>query len=159
MGLLAAGLGVFAVGDIIYLVRLSTDSYAQGTFLDAFWLVGLAVVSMSAWRRTRRPASARAHDPGSLAVTIVFSAAAIVVLVAASTTKMPPTWSPWLRRRCSPDCCARCVAFRQARQLAEVRHQATTDDLTGLPNRRAFTALLDADARRRPLPTRASRSC
>lgn len=34
--------------------------------------------------------------------------------------------------------CRTQLAFRQLRLLADLRRQATTDDLTGLPNRRAF---------------------
>lgn len=49
---LASGLLVFVLADITYLVRLSTDSYVQGTFLDALWIIGLVVVSLSAWQPT-----------------------------------------------------------------------------------------------------------
>lgn len=140
---LASGLCVFAVGDIVYLLRLSTDSYVQGTFLDAFWLVGLAMVSISAWQPSMADARSRLHSSGSLVVTIVFSLVAIAVLVLSSSTKMPTYAVLIAAATLLAGLLRTVVAFRQVRTLAEVRHQATTDDLTGLPNRRAFTAFLD----------------
>ena len=142
-GALASGLAVFAIGDIVYLVRLSTDSYVQGTFLDAFWLVGLATVSMSAWLPSMVPVKARIQSSGSLAVTIFFSVSAIAVLAAASSIEMPIYAVAIAASTLFAGLLRTAVAFHQVRHLAEVRYQAITDDLTGLPNRRAFVAALE----------------
>jgi diguanylate cyclase (GGDEF)-like protein len=39
------------------------------------------------------------------------------------------------------------LTFRETRQLAETRRQALTDELTGLPNRRALLRRLEAQTR------------
>ena len=89
-GALAGCLTIFAFADIIYLLRLSNDSYVQGTFLDALWIIGLAVLTLSAWPPARpKGDQARISDAGSLAVTIVASLLAVVVLVAASVIDVP----------------------------------------------------------------------
>jgi diguanylate cyclase (GGDEF)-like protein len=139
---LAGGLVVFAVADIVYLLRLSTDSYVQGSLLDGLWVIGLAVLSFSAFQPTRERVTSRSGS-GFLGVTIVFSLLAVVVLVAASEIPMPRYAIGLAALTLVAGAFRAAIAFRQVRSVAELRHQVRTDDLTGLPNRRAFSITVD----------------
>jgi len=153
---LAGGSLTFAIADITYVLRLNDDSYEQGTLLDAFWVIGLAAIALSAWQPTpRRAASETASGAGSLSVTIVASILAIIVLVTASFRDVPAVGVGLSAVTLLVALIRTAVAFHLLRQLVTVRRQAATDDLTGLANRRAFSAALDnALATRNP-----GRSC
>ena len=145
-----AGLGMFAFGDIVYALRVAHDAYHMGTVLDASWAIG-----SHAWHRGRvlsaATTSAQSQKPSSPCrysrpwcaaralpqqpaarpgISVVL--ATITVLMAAARTQ---------------------YAFRQLRRLADLARQATTDDLTGLPNRRAlYQDVAEPCSRRRREP-------
>ena len=140
---LAVGLSVFAVGDMIYLVRLGTDSYKQGTLLDASWVLGLTIVAMAAWQPAPRRSAVRTSGALTLVVTVTFSLVALGVLVGASRYQIGWDAVSLAAATLLAGLLRTVVAFHQVRQLAELRQQAVTDDLTGLPNRRAFTSAVE----------------
>ena len=134
---LLAGLGLFATADVMFALRVSTDSYAVGTLLDAVWALGLAL--MTIWAQAGAPVdSGRAEQRVALAVPAVATAASLAVLVAASRTHVSPLAVSLATLTLIATAGRTQLAFRQLRRLADLRRQATTDDLTGLPNRRAF---------------------
>ena len=160
-GLLAAGLLVFAAADVVYALQRTTGNFVPGTTLDTGWGIGLALVAM--WvdgtaeserpearetRETRPATGARA-----LGVSSVATVAGLGVLVVG-------TWVPLSRLAVTLAgvtllaAAARSqLAFRLLERMADLRRRAAaTDDLTGLPNRRALYAegrTLLADQRRR----------
>jgi diguanylate cyclase (GGDEF)-like protein len=146
---LAGGLAIFSVADIIYLLRRSTESYDQGSLLDALWVVGLAVLSLSAFQPARARMTART-SAGSLTVTIVFCLSAVAVLVAASEIEMPRYAIGLAAATLITGALRAAIAFRQIRNVAELRRQARTDELTGLLNSRAFTMDVDRAIARSP---------
>ena len=138
----ALGMMVFAVGDILYAYLLAFDAYQAGTWVDSFWAVGLSLIAVGA----TMPSGAQArHVPPVQSLTVVSlgSLAAVIVLVVA------PDW----RANAVPSILAVCalgaagvrlaLAFLQLRELAVVREQALTDELTGVGNRRALYRRLD----------------
>ncbi|WP_024287157.1 bifunctional diguanylate cyclase/phosphodiesterase [Cellulomonas sp. KRMCY2] len=127
--LLAAGLMAFAAADVVYALRVTSDLYVVGSPLDAGWALGLALMAMwvdavaqddgLATRETGSTTGATALS--TLAVVL----AGVTLVLAAARTQL---------------------AFRQLARMADLRHRAaTTDELTGLPNRRALYA--EAQAR------------
>jgi len=142
---LAGGLLVFAAADIVYVLRVERDVYVVGTPLDAGWAVGLALVAF--WV----DGVARSFDPAtrpsrgsvmSLAVPAVSTAAGLGVLVV-GTRVYVSTLAVALAGVTMVAAAVRTpFAFRQLVRMADLRRQATTDDLTGLPNRRALYAAL-----------------
>src|SRR5665811_1419847 len=145
-GLLAVGLLIFATADVVYALQRTTDTYVVGTPLDAGWANGLALVAMwvdgtaqhdvSAARETR-PAT----GPRALGVSSVATVAGLGVLVVG-------TWVPLSRLAVTLAgvtllaAAARSqLAFRLLARMADLRRvAAATDELTGLPNRRALYA-------------------
>ena len=161
-GLLVVGLMVFAAADVVYALQVTADTYVVGTPLDAGWAIGLALMAMwvdgtaqhdvSAARETR-PATGAA----ALAVSSVATAAGLGVLVVSSRVHLS-TLAVALAGVTLLAAAARTqLAFRLLARMADLRRQAaTTDDLTGLPNRRALYAegharLADPQRRRQAL--------
>jgi len=150
---LLGGLGLLASADIIFALRVSTDSYAVGTPLDALWALALALISIWARAGTPQHGSDNAEQPAALAVPALATAASLTVLVASNLTHVSPLAVVLATLTVIATAGRTQLAFRQLRRLADLRRQATTDDLTGLPNRRAFyahvtTQLADPDTAR-----------
>ena len=135
----------------IYLYRLAADAYAPGTVLDSLWLVrrqrhgarGLAAAATRG-RRASSPVGGRWPCPFVFGLASLgaarrgrpraLSAAAVAFAGAALMVSMIRT----------------SLTFRELRTLSESRQQASTDELTGLPNRRWFhrhlrAAIADAE--------------
>ena len=132
---LIAGLAIFAVADTIYTYRVAFGTYELGQPPDILWPLGLAVVAHGVWRPRLsgrlgpgRPGLAMGRRLATLVVLGVWTAAPrlhapyLVILLAAATLLA---------------CGGRTLeAFVRVRDLAAVRKQALTDDLTQVGNRR-----------------------
>ncbi len=142
---LLAGLSLFAAADVAFTLRATTGGgYVPGTLLDACWAVGLAL--MSVWVRAGGPEeeAASAVRSAALAAPAVATTAGLVVLVAATRIRFSGMAVALAALTLIAAAGRTQIAFRQLRRLADLRRQATTDELTGLPNRRAFYAHVDA---------------
>ena len=138
----AVGMLVFGLGDIDYAYQLAHGTYHLGTWLDASWAVGISLIAYGA-THLRDNHESTLPGGGSLVVVTAASVTSIAVLaVAPSWTENPlPSVLPLLGLGV---CGIRFVlAFLQLRELAAVRAQAMTDELTGIANRRALYAELD----------------
>ena len=134
---LLAGLALFTTADIVFAQRVASDSFVVGTPLDALWAIGLAL--MTVWARGGLPAEPRpAEHPVALVVPALATAASLAVLVTASRTHVSPLAVSLAAVTLVATAGRTQLAFRQLRRLADLRRQAATDDLTDLPNRRAF---------------------
>ena len=130
--------------------RRCRDDYATGTRLDSLWLAALVVVALAAWQRAepRRPAPhvgwamrRRAARRRGGQRSPRCSYAGLDRAAAADASAWPP-------RRCSPRSPARVLMLRrELPAAARARaHEALTDKLTELPNRRALNDDLDKAA-------------
>ena len=131
-----AGLSLFAAADVIYALRQAHDAYVVGTAVDALWPAGLALLAL--WARS--PMKYRPIDANrtALGVPALATLVSVAVLVAASRTHLPMTAVGLAAVTIAAATGRIQLAFRQFRRLAVLRRQATTDDLTGLANRRAL---------------------
>ncbi|GAB3256685.1 putative bifunctional diguanylate cyclase/phosphodiesterase [Kineosporia babensis] len=155
--LLLGGLTAFTVIDMMSALSLLTNSYQPGGGTDVLWTIGL--VLMATWTvDPHEPAPDTEHQPALLLPGLA-TLASLAVLVAAGTGFKGDHVSGLALGLAVLTQVAAGVrtlyAFRQLRRLTLLRKQASTDDLTGLANRRAFHG--DADGRLRRLSGR--RSC
>jgi diguanylate cyclase (GGDEF)-like protein len=159
--LLVVGLIVFAALDVVYALQVTAGTYVVGTPLDAGWAIGLTLMAMWVDRtanldESTMPETRPATGASALVVSTVATAAALGVLVVSSQTHLS-TLAVVLAAVTLLAAAARTqAAFRQVLRMADLRRQATTDDLTGLPNRRALFArgharLLEPQVRRQAL--------
>ena len=138
----AMGTTVIGAAAVAHAYRQLTPAPGLDSWLEAVGPVGVTMVVLSvghtAVRTRRSPPRER-----SLAVVTVSSVAAVVVLA------VGPTWSAHLYPTVFAvaalvACGLRLgLAVLQLRELAAIREQALTDELTGAANRRALYAELD----------------
>lgn len=136
--LLVLGLIIFAGADIVYALLKVEGLYVGGTLLDAAWSFGLALIG--AWvviqgTTTGRTAS-RTREPLGQAVPTLAITAGLAVLILGTQIHVPllAVVLAGLTLAIS----ALPLVFRHRIRMAAMQHQARTDELTGLLNRRAF---------------------
>jgi diguanylate cyclase len=142
---LLASLMVIAVGDILNLLSIAGRSDHDVAVSNSFWLLGGTFAAMAPWSRHRpgSPKAAAKSRIGRLTVPSVVALAAIALLVVASQWRMPLVAVLLAALALGGSRLRAAVAFRELRELAGVRTEARTDELTELGNRRSFVESLD----------------
>jgi diguanylate cyclase (GGDEF)-like protein len=149
--LLGAGFAIFGAADSIYLYRLAADAYAPGTVLDSLWLVGASVMALAAWQPRRPAGVAVLSGWRTMALPFVFGLASLGVLVAAGIGHLSAAAVVFAGGALMISMIRTSLTFRELSTLSETRQEASTDELTGLPNRRWFhrhlrATIAEADA-------------
>jgi diguanylate cyclase (GGDEF)-like protein len=137
-------LGMVLIGacDIVHAYLASAIGYHIGGPLEGLRAVGLTLVCLGA-TRARRSQPRALPTTRSLAVVAFAAVTAIAVLAGApgwSTNPLPSVLSLATLALCAVRLFR---AFMQLRELAAMRQQALTDELTGAANRRSLYAELD----------------
>ena len=136
------GVLLFGVGDIVYAYLLAFDAYRVGTVADGLWICGLALIALGATAATPQERDT-VPATGSLTVVAAASVAAVAVLAVAPDWGTSPLPSLLAILTLASAGVRLALAFRQLHELAVVRQQALTDELTGVGNRRALYHRLD----------------
>ncbi|WP_104163487.1 bifunctional diguanylate cyclase/phosphodiesterase [Cryobacterium sp. N22] len=157
--LLAVGLLLFATADAVYALQVQVDSVLIGSALNGVWAIGFALITawvLASGRRRPLPddsavvtvADGTTDAASSVTAPMAATAAGLAVLLLASQTHVSVLAvglaGGTLALAAIP------LAFRQ-RQLHSL---SRTDELTGLPNRRALA--VDVAARLRAVDARPS---
>jgi diguanylate cyclase (GGDEF)-like protein len=156
--LLAAGIVANLVGDVVFLNLAAQGTYVEGGPLDLTWLLASALLALAA--HTSNPATPARGEATArvgwrvLALPLGCNVASLLVLGIGWGDRISPA-AAWCAIGCVLAALARtAVTFREVRSFNEVREQARTDELTGLPNRRLLLErtqlVLDAATARRP---------
>jgi diguanylate cyclase (GGDEF)-like protein len=143
--LVTAALGCVLAGDVLLFSGTIAGTYTDGGPVDLLWPIGIALVAIAASMARPRPApQSSPRDERSrvgwrlVALPLACNIAALVVLALGWGDELPLA-AAWLAIGCVLAAIARtAVTFREVRSFNEIRHQARTDELTGLPNRRAL---------------------
>ncbi|MEX5720946.1 putative bifunctional diguanylate cyclase/phosphodiesterase [Geodermatophilus maliterrae] len=140
--LVAAGIVANLVGDIVFLDLATAGHYVEGGPLDLTWLAAVVLMAVAAHRSDGSRPRTRDTDTQVgwrvLAVPMVCNLASLAVLGLGWGDRMSP-WAAWCAIGCVLAGVARTtITFREVRAFNEVRMEARTDELTGLPNRRAL---------------------
>ncbi|PXA68176.1 putative bifunctional diguanylate cyclase/phosphodiesterase [Cryobacterium arcticum] len=157
--LLVVGLILFATADVVYAQQVQVQSVAMGTALNGAWAIGFALIVLwvlLAARGREQPnrssvatlADGTAYTVSAVAAPLIATAAGLAVLLLASQTHVSTLAvalaGATLALAAIP------LAFRQ-RMLNSL---SRTDELTGLPNRRALA--MDVSSRLRAADARPS---
>jgi diguanylate cyclase (GGDEF)-like protein len=147
LGVLALGVLCFWASDTIYLIKDAGGTWVSGGPFDPGWWTIAECAAIAAWMD---PNTARARRPlirgrPSIHVPVAFALLAIAVLVAGSFTAITVP-AVILASTALVSVLVRLVLTFRAHQgmLDSSRTEASTDPLTGLGNRRALTAALEA---------------
>ncbi|MGV8966671.1 MAG: putative bifunctional diguanylate cyclase/phosphodiesterase [Cellulomonas sp.] len=142
--LLIAGLLIYAMSDVVYALQVNAGSYVVGSLLDGAWSVGLMVVALwvDAAAHGEAAGTPTHENPEMGARALVISALATAmglgVLVMSSRVAISALGVVLATATLLAAAARTQVAFRQLVRMADLRRQATADELTGLPNRRAL---------------------
>lgn len=144
--LIGSGFATLAIADSVYLFRVAEGTYQSGTILDAMWPAGLVLLTYAAWCNPRRRGEIRFEGSAMLVFPFLFASSALFLLIRANYVHLgliPETLAAATLLAAG----ARfALTFNDVRRLSASRERlASTDDLTGLSNRRHFyTSLNDA---------------
>jgi diguanylate cyclase (GGDEF)-like protein len=145
---LLAGLLFFSCVDVLSALALSDDSYALGGTLDVLWPAGMTL--MCYWAVMKPSTVARVERQVALVMPGIATAAGLAVLITSGRINVSTLAVVLATLTVVATAVRTQLAFRQLRRLADLRRQATTDELTGLPNRRAFYARAEAQLAAHP---------
>jgi diguanylate cyclase (GGDEF)-like protein len=138
--LIGGGLVLFAVADSVYLLLVAKGTFVEGTWLDALWPAGMVLLAIAAWQRPLRETT---HDITNWPVVavplpLVLTLTSVGVLIYGNVAHINIAALLLASATVLAALLRLALSFREIRTLAESRRQATTDELTGLPNRRFF---------------------
>lgn len=141
---LGAGLLLLAVSDGVYLLQAAKDTYVEGTILDAGWPFGVLLVACAAWIE---PGTAQPVQSRAVRIVAIPAAAALIAicLQAAERFATAPTAAAVISLLTLIAVVVRLVlSLRESQGEARTSaEESRTDELTGLPNRRALTVDLE----------------
>ncbi len=150
--LLGAGLLVLAVSDVAYLLESAQGSYVEGGLLDAAWPLGALLLAGAAWTPAPRRQHVVARGMRVSAVPVAAALLAMAVLAWERAAHLPAAAEVLAFLTLLLVIGRLALSLRHTgERLAGSEREAQTDELTGLANRRALMADLDA-ATAKPAP-------
>jgi diguanylate cyclase (GGDEF)-like protein len=138
LGLGVAFLGL-AAADSSFLVNLASHSYSSNVVLDVVWGLSFATLVASAVSRPRTVVGQHA-EPNNSRLMLAGTAVALVLLVLHPEGQI--SWFVIIPAIVTLVCAGGrlVLALRESEGAAEALRLSLTDELTGLPNRRALLA-------------------
>ena len=154
LGLLLIGAAMVCklTGDVLMTRAQAQGGYVIGGPVDLSWISAALLTMTAAHLAPHQPSNRRAPGPGPSRT----GWRVLVIPLAATVGSLVVLGDQWgdgsssvaevAALACLAGALARtAVTFREVVGLHEVRRQATTDDLTGLPNRRALLACAEKE--------------
>ena len=135
---LAGGLAMFCAADVVYALRVNAGISEVGTSLNLLWMGGVTCIALSLWRPQRPRAIESGRSKAILAIPMLATLTAVVVLVISSFGQLPTPVVALATFTLLLAAARTWMSFRQVQRLFDARRQAVTDELTGLGNRRAL---------------------
>ena len=142
--LLGAGLLLAAMSDSLLLLGSTSVPYVEGTLLATLRLAAAALVALAAWDVPGRVIVLRPERLATLPFPSLSVLVALGLLVYGNLAALGRAALVLATLAVLAGAARYAVALGEVRLLAGVQRDATTDYLTGLPNRRWLNASLDA---------------
>jgi two-component system, cell cycle response regulator len=143
--MIAFGFAVFAVSDSTYLYQSARGTYVTGHLVDVGWPLGMLLVAYAAVTRGPTQAKVRLDGIASLVLPVVFGLGSCGILVYDHFDRLNVVAIVLACLSVLGVVARMGLAFTENVQMLKTsRHEAVTDVLTGLPNRRRLIADLEA---------------
>jgi diguanylate cyclase (GGDEF)-like protein len=139
--LLVVGFMSFAVADTAYLFQTTAGTYLEGTWIDACWPIASLLIAVAGWLPTSGANPRPKPGLGSYVPAVLCGGVALAVAVLANQTRLAVALAALALIAVA---WRFAVTFRDVSATAEAHRQATTDELTGLPNRMSLATTLTA---------------
>jgi diguanylate cyclase len=136
--LLGAAMLVLLGCDLVFLIHATSSAYDHGTLLDAGWPAVMTLVGLAAWEDEQLRGPLRVRASVAMAVPTLFTLLALCLVIYGN---LRPLGGPALALATMTlllGIVRTGFSFKTYQELALRRRQAVTDELTGLPNRRAL---------------------
>ena len=143
LGTVAVGLALSAVADGLSLYWSATG-HGESSFFEALWPASAVVLGMAAWQPVRPSAVIRLHGRRLLALPLAFAIAALGLLALGGAQPLEPAAYVLAVLTISGVVARMGLTFVENLSLVDrSRHEALTDSLTGLGNRRQLLLCLE----------------
>lgn len=140
--LLVTALVAYAGAGVLWTVQETGGGYVPGGPVDLLYMVTITLTAWAAWRRPVRAATTPTVGEQALLVPVAATLLALGVLVGDHFRPTSPPAVTLAAVAVLLSGIRAATTIRSLRLLAQARHEASTDDLTGLANRRAILAQL-----------------
>jgi diguanylate cyclase (GGDEF)-like protein/putative nucleotidyltransferase with HDIG domain len=142
--LIAGGLLVFSVSDCLYLYQSAEGTYVYGSPTDLGWVAGGLLLGWAAWQPAETRVAARAEGLTLHVAPVLFGLVGLGVLIYDHFERVNALALGLAGLAIIAVVARMALTFRENQQmLAQSRHEAETDVLTGLGNRRRLLRDLD----------------
>jgi diguanylate cyclase (GGDEF)-like protein len=147
-GLIALGIALTAIADMIYAYQVAKGTYVEGAVLDTMWPSSMVVLAAAAWQRTPAKSVRATTGRQTIVLPAAFALVALALLVSSSLSRVTPLAVGLAAAALLAAGARACVTYMEnVRLLDREVEGATTDPLTGLGNRRLLMDELDAALR------------
>jgi diguanylate cyclase (GGDEF)-like protein len=141
LALLVLGMSTLGVADMVFLLE-APDGAQPSPIVTVLWSVPGVLAMLAAWQRTEQ-VPARTDGWPVMVPPVGFALAALALLVYGNLSGIGRVALGLAAAAVITATVRMVLTLTEVRALAESRRQALTDDLTGLPNRRAFQRELE----------------
>jgi diguanylate cyclase len=141
---LSAGYGLVLATDGLFWLSASLGSLRISGLEGLGWSTGVVVAALAAWTRPVTVRQLRLRAWAVLAVPTLSTAVALGVLLAAGYTSPHPAAAVLATAAIALAATRAALALNKSFLVVTSHHDAATDELTGLANRRRLLARLDA---------------
>ena len=138
-----AGVVIFAITDLLFLLLSATSGYEFAALSDDGWLLGLALIANALWFHGGETEIKERHINTWATTSALILSASILGYGAMRANYFPIFVIALAFTTISLAFIRMALALRDAKLTGDDREHARTDELTGLPNRRRFIAELE----------------
>jgi two-component system, cell cycle response regulator len=134
---LGGGLLLFSIIDSIYLVQVAQETWVPGNVLEAGWPAAMLCVGFAAWQGQRAPGAVTQYRARIATMPLLFASIALVLVIFDHFHRLNLIALVMASTALAVAITRMTIVFRQNVQMIDSsQHEALTDPLTGLGNRR-----------------------